>query len=1023
MSRDDYTPRGLSDLESHLDIAGQRQRPHFDVGTGSEPIAPSPNQQGRHVTLNAALEVDMLRHKLRTLENLVERYDSTSLSSPTRASFKCVYEQCAHYIYGFSTQLERDNHIRLHSTKSSSDSELFIQADGSSNTSDLPGKGAGPVPRDRLPPIHPPATLVTAGLPPLPFPTPSTASTATTRRGHGSSFSFSEPKPVLPRGNEETTADPQLPPLKRARVGHDRLKSIGELKLIRNNDPCLRCRASNRPTKPGAYHPSVTQITRVPAARECLRQSRRYIGVSLDAIVDLSLPLSMFCSKNPTISAATRPAWRVDFQDTFWWQDGEPVFGEGVNQPLVPGYHDQGAPPPVLQLIASSPSFRGVSFDLLELLSLSGQLSMSREEEQTVHPSLFRAKQLLREIIYYDASQPKPLLRIETSFPPRTPIDSRPSSERNVLLRECTRRYLVSLDFAASNLPSMGVRQWLGVFVSLCIFSAVDTILIDLAWSFQANDPSHAGTTPTERPDQVIRSVYQALVSLFNTSNDPLANSSESDDPIVRNIARIVRREYWPPRHLFSSIDFLMNLGAGETPNYGFNGFVMPGRHSLGFRSSRALSSAQAENMPRPPFSKPPLSTGLVGSSSQYIPPGIRSDFSLPGQFALPGDIAGRARRHTISDDMSPHPESRRPSGGEPISPSRLKPSSRRTSLRRVYCDKCNEHPDGFRGDHELRRHIDAKHSATVKRWVCKEPKTLLSSSPQPVIPLSRCKACLAQKRYGAYYNAAAHLRRAHFRPHRVGKASGDWPSMSVLKDWMREVRQSIDVPDEHISSGEDDMDEFPTPASYRDSMSHQAPMIPDAQPPTAALGPLLSSGSTEQSMPIERASPSRRPAENRTRCPHPDCGREFRDLASHMLTHQEERPEKCPIVTCEYHTKGFARKYDKNRHALTHYRGSMVCPFCPGVGSPFEKVFTRADVFKRHLTAAHQVDQTGHSSGHRLPGGEDPVGTKARCSICKNGFSTAQDFYEHLDDCVLGVIVPSASTSSQHSRLQGSPQ
>lgn len=277
---------------------------------------------------------------------------------------------------------------------------------------------------------------------------------------------------------------------------------------------------------------------------------------------------------------------------------------------------------------------------------------MSREEEQTVHPSLFRAKQLLREIIYYDASQPKPLLRIETSFPPRTPIDSRPSSERNVLLRECTRRYLVSLDFAASNLPSMGVRQWLGVFVSLCIFSAVDTILIDLAWSFQANDPSHAGTTPTERPDQVIRSVYQALVSLFNTSNDPLANSSESDDPIVRNIARIVRREYWPPRHLFSSIDFLMNLGAGETPNYGFNGFVMPGRHSLGFRSSRALSSAQAENMPRPPFSKPPLSTGLVGSSSQYIPPGIRSDFSLPGQFALPGDIAGRARRHTISDDI-----------------------------------------------------------------------------------------------------------------------------------------------------------------------------------------------------------------------------------------------------------------------------------------------------------------------------------------------------------------------------------
>ncbi|KAJ4272330.1 hypothetical protein NW762_001043 [Fusarium torreyae] len=568
----------------------------------------------------------------------------------------------------------------------------------------------------------------------------------------------------------------------------------------------------------------------------------------------------------------------------------------------------------------------------------------------------------------------------------------------------------------------MGTRQWLGVFVSICIFSAVETILVDIARSFQGNDPSQHSGTPAERPDQVIRSVYQVLVSLFAASRDALFNSSEPEEPVIRNLARIIRRDQWPPRHLFSSFDFLMGLGAGEIPNYGFNGFVLPGRQYFGTAGSRVLPSAQLDMTPRQPF---PKSTPALGSGSalQYIPPGSRSDFPPPSQFALPGEAAGRARRHTVGDDMSPYPESRRPSG-EPISPSRLKSSSRRTSLRRVYCDKCNEHPDGFRGDHELRRHIDAKHSATVKRWVCKEPKTHLPSSPQPVIPLSRCKACLAQKRYGAYYNAAAHLRRAHFRPHRVGKASGDWPSMSVLKDWMREVRQSVDVPEEHISSGEDDMDEFPTPADYRDPMSRRASMAPEmALPSATVLGPLLSSTSIEPSIPIERASPSRRPAENRTRCPHPDCGREFRDLASHMLTHQEERPEKCPIVTCEYHTKGFARKYDKNRHALTHYRGSMVCPFCPGVGSPFEKVFTRADVFKRHLTAAHQVDQTGHSSGHRLPGGDDPVGTKARCSICKVGFGTAQDFYEHLDDCVLGVIVPSVSTSTQQSRLQGSPQ
>lgn len=43
------------------------------------------------------------------------------------------------------------------------------------------------------------------------------------------------------------------------------------------------------------------------------------------------------------------------------------------------------------------------------------------------------------------------------------------------------------------------------------------------------------------------------------------------------------------------------------------------------------------------------------------------------------------------------------------------------------------------------------------------------------------------------------------------------------------------------------------------------------------------------------------------------------------MLTHQNKRPEKCPIQTCEYHVKGFARKYDKNRHTRTHYKGTMV--------------------------------------------------------------------------------------------------
>lgn len=144
-------------------------------------------------------------------------------------------------------------------------------------------------------------------------------------------------------------------------------------------------------------------------------------------------------------------------------------------------------------------------------------------------------------------------------------------------------------------------------------------------------------------------------------------------------------------------------------------------------------------------------------------------------------------------------------------------------------------------------------------------------------------------------------------------------------------------------------------------------------------------------------------------RCPHPECGRVFKDLKAHMLTHQSERPEKCPIVTCEYHTKGFARKYDKNRHTLTHYKGTMVCGFCPGSGSPAEKSFNRADVFKRHLTSLHGVEQTPPNC--RKPSTSTKRGTNyssdatGKCSTCSVTFSNAQDFYEHLDDCVLRVV------------------
>ncbi|KAK3346134.1 hypothetical protein B0T25DRAFT_269799 [Lasiosphaeria hispida] len=155
-------------------------------------------------------------------------------------------------------------------------------------------------------------------------------------------------------------------------------------------------------------------------------------------------------------------------------------------------------------------------------------------------------------------------------------------------------------------------------------------------------------------------------------------------------------------------------------------------------------------------------------------------------------------------------------------------------------------------------------------------------------------------------------------------------------------------------------------------------------------------------------------------RCPHPDCGKTFKDLKAHMLTHQTERPEKCPVSTCQHHAKGFARKYDRNRHTQTHYKGTMVCGFCPGPVSVAEKAFNRADVFKRHLTAVHGVEHRPPKSRKKAVAAKVRYapGVIGKCSTCSQTFANAQDFYEHLDDCVLRAVMEDPAEAIQARRL-----
>ena len=169
------------------------------------------------------------------------------------------------------------------------------------------------------------------------------------------------------------------------------------------------------------------------------------------------------------------------------------------------------------------------------------------------------------------------------------------------------------------------------------------------------------------------------------------------------------------------------------------------------------------------------------------------------------------------------------------------KPTYQRPKHERVFCKKCEDHPDGFRGEHELRRHQDRQHKEMVKKWICIQPQQNHPDVPKPVVPLPKCKACTTQKKkYGAYYNAAAHLRRAHFKPKvtkgraktskvednqkRGGKAGGEWPSMADLKFWMMEVEEpATDFPltsaqqqeaDESANDETFDIDDHFTPST-----------------------------------------------------------------------------------------------------------------------------------------------------------------------------------------------------------------
>jgi hypothetical protein len=331
--------------------------------------------------------------------------------------------------------------------------------------------------------------------------------------------------------------------------------------------------------------------------------------------------------------------------------------------------------------------------------------------------------------------------------------------------------------------------------------------------------PTESLTTATTLPSNMSRSnslynepVLESFQMMKFNSNTSFSSNVNSSDQVMYEVNPLFTSSHHSRRSSSEEQSQLL-VGAG--------GASHDSQFSHSFPSANTFASDfQGERMEKSQSSESTLSTAS-SRNKQSLQARSKERLQATLAAARPLMPKGGSDETAMSRTDSSKSMSRLESkDGSQDKVAISKPTYTRPKHDRVFCKQCDCKPDGFRGEHELRRHQDREHKKMVKKWVCVEPTG--HSHPKPEMPLSKCKACgIQKKKYGAYYNAAAHLRRTHFKPKmakgqrknskvddgekRGGKGGGDWPPMAELKYWMKEVEEQ--VPDYPITSQQDEAD------------------------------------------------------------------------------------------------------------------------------------------------------------------------------------------------------------------------